>query len=339
MRTLLMILLIATPTLAQTRADVGWRVIEQGGNLKHQPSMGFASGNAMVMEVYAEPLLTSVWAIASSDLFSANEDGVAMDSETVWYSLTFVGNKAETTKHKWKIESRIHGWGIATTFVALHGGCWADSLEIVKISGDHNNEGTGTLAVSDTGGASFSIGVPAGLSVRVGKTTRSRGTDSYRVDKEVASAGDGMVCRVRVDSWAKAHVAAKTLIGSAGSSAWGRLRADLVMTGSCVWKGIRYTDTFSTAEGPEETRTTTEPPTGGFGHEDGVPTDQPTDEERSGTGESLPEKDADDLPATGGEATPDPEEEEGEQPTEDGGEEAGPVPGGESPIPEEQIPH
>lgn len=315
MKTILMVLVLAAPALA---GPGSWKAVLYGDAVLPTNRGGTCSGNAQKLDVLAHDLLTTIDAYAATDLFHADEAGSAWDTSTSWYSLEFCGSD-EAVEHKWTITTVIKGAGSAETFVSLEGSAYADSLQVIQFVGDHDNCGVGQLAVDDSTGVSYSLMVPLGFSATLSKSARTQGEDSYGVKVPRATAGEGKVCRVRADASVEAAIGASCVVTNAG--AWiaesTELKADLTMTGTCVYRGLKVEDTLRIEWVPASDPTATvEEPSGGVEEEDptDIPTDTPTDDEREGE-DGGPTIDAGDLPdeAPGGDAVePDEDEEDGD---------------------------
>jgi hypothetical protein len=295
MRSILMFFVLAAPAFAGPGT---WKVVEQGDRYDAGMKTEKKSGNAKKLEASAGALRSRVDTDAETDFTSADEGGAAQSDSTSWYTLSFAGS-ADTTDHRWKITSRVHGDGEGHAYANLDCDAWADTLQIIQVSGDDDNRALGQIAVDDTGGVSYSLGVPVGFRVSLNKKSRTRGQDVFSVDTAHSTCGPGKACRVRVDAWAQASLQADSTLGAGSALAWGTLRADLEMKGYCrLATGETINDRLLidgvTHDG--EPVNHLDGPSGGFTHADGVPTDQPTAAERNGTPED-PGTDAEDPDA------------------------------------------
>ena len=248
------------------------------------------------MEVTAGPLLTDIKCYASTDPFHADESSVATNSNTSWYSLKFAGS-SDATGHRWKISTCIKGNGRARAESALASTSWAESIEIIKFSGDHVNEDLGQLAVHSGVDTVVSFSIPLGFTVSLRKSQRKVILDQYTGETPKTTSGGGQACRVRVDTYAKAQLTASSTLGVSWSMLLSHLHGDLDMVGTCDYAGMPVADTLRIRLNVYSlTASKTEAPSGGIEDEPGVPTDEATEEEQEGDEDDRPVVDADDLP-------------------------------------------
>jgi len=320
MRTLLIVLLLAAPALADPTPG-SWKVTEHSGRARGPVQVGTPSGNADRMLAAAGALSVDHDTIAHTCLFKSDQNGNASASSNCWFSLVFVGS-SKATDHRWEITTKVRGTGYGIADSDWEASCWAESLSIVQFSGDNANAGVGTLAVHDGAEAVFSIGVPSGFIVTVSEGARQKGQDDYAVAIPRHTAGKGKACRVRVRTYVAAAAGARSTISSALASTWGSLYGDLKMVGKCrLPDGTAVEDTFSVWEPEVEAEPEQEvtEPTGGVEYKPGdIPTDKPTDEERE-KGEVEEEAvDAKDLEGAPDETETPAEEEPGDTATPSG---------------------
>jgi len=278
MRTLLALLILAVPAMA---GPGSWQATRYGSDETKPGAPGKTSGNAMEMEVIANAVNTTISALLMSSPFSASESGAGTAADTVWYELKFGGDKTATNL-VWSIETEIHGKGDSTAEVAFQGSAWFESLQVISVTGDNVNSGSGQLAVIDAGSAEITLAVPPRVGVSLTQTARSVGVSNFLVKRLTKTTGSGNICRIRVEADATAQGVAKTLIGHASAQAVGNLRCKLEMKGSCSVGGIRVIDTFRISGVANNTLSSSnaEAPSGGIVTKPGViPTDDPADDE------------------------------------------------------------
>jgi len=248
-----------------------WKAIRYGQDETKKDVPGTVAGNARVMEVIANAVSTYIQVFAMSDPLCPSEDGAGSDMDTVWYELTFVGDKT-ATNHTWSIETDINGEGTAEAESHFQGTAIGQSLQTIWVTGNHKNGAAATLGVADTSGIGFSLKPPEGVDITLADSVLSVGTDTFTVLKPKKTVGAGKKCRIRIDSSAEAQAKAKTYLGHVSVLISGTLRVDLEMKGTCTVGGIRVEDRFRIGcAGPTVAKT--RPPTGGIEGKSGTPTD------------------------------------------------------------------
>ncbi|MEN8149413.1 MAG: hypothetical protein ABFS86_06295 [Planctomycetota bacterium] len=301
MRTLIVLLVLATTALGHAGS---WQAVRYGSDETAPGTYGIVTGNPAKMRVIAHAVVTHTDLACISNPLAADQDGAGSDADTVWYELTFVG-AANAKNHAWSIETNIHGTAQAEATVNLQGTAIVEALHLIKVSGNHKNMGAGQLGAADTADVKYSLKAPSEFGISLESSCLEIGVDNFTTKVPKKTTGTGTKCRIRIDTDVQARASASTRIGIACATAYGELRVDLKMIGSCTFEGIPVRDTFKIGSGGrreiEASKTT--PPSGGIVTKREVPTDTP--EEDLPEPELLDEEEEDDEdplpPSTGGE--------------------------------------
>ncbi|MEN8149412.1 MAG: hypothetical protein ABFS86_06290 [Planctomycetota bacterium] len=246
MRTLTILLILAASTLAHAGT---WQILRQ--NDDDEPgseAVDTSCGNAREMDVVAVPMATHAAALVKTDAGSPDEFGAGADEDTVWYELSYCGD-GTATNHAWSIETDIHGQGTATAKATVMGRAVIESLNLIRVTGDHRSSGRGRLGAASTSDVEFSLLAPSGFGDETVDTILALGNDAFATQTWKKTTGSGKKCRVRIDSAVLASGSARAVIGTAEAILKATLRVDLEMTGTCTIGAFRITDRFRIGPG------------------------------------------------------------------------------------------
>jgi hypothetical protein len=291
-RALVVLILLCGTALA---GPGSWQAEVHGSSPDRLAAAGGVDGSADQLLVTSGALVSFVLGEASTTLFASAQAASASSCSESWFTLRYVGSD-ETVNHRWRITTRIHGYGNGSAETVLDGSANGESVQAVVITGDNENGGAGILGVHDNGSVGFTLGFPAGPGISIDKRGKSLGTDTYVVDRTRTTTGPGKACRASSEVTSKARVSVASVVGSAFVHLRGELRCDLTMIGLCDYRDVRVEDVYRVTRAfLEPRRSVTEAPSGGVTAGEGAPTATPTGEERDGETEDRPTVDADDL--------------------------------------------
>ncbi len=296
LRVALIVLLLAgvvtaNPTPGSWQAE-NWGQDPEASKLPSNPG-----SRTSYLDVYAGATASMVDAYLYTSISTGDQQAIGSDKATAWFGLKFVGSP-NATNHKWKIITKITGFGWAYAEAVLEASCWGESLQYISVTGDNTNKDGGQLAVQDNAKVNLAISLPKSLSITFPKAARALTRDEFRISNSVCTMGSGKACRVRVDNKAQARGAAASTVQVAAVLMKADLDVEIEMIGFCDFAGLEITDRLLLSDAPDDGSTAeVTPPTGGMVRGEGeVPTDMPTEDEREGKDTSGPTIDAGDLP-------------------------------------------